>query len=142
MVTVKEFKEGLSSHSGLPIRIVTPACHLVPDHFHVTEVGRVHKTFVDCGGTKRESVSCMLQVWTANDVEHRLNTDKLLKIMNLGASILGSEDMPVEVEYGQEVAAQYVVFALRAEAGVLNILLVGKQTDCLAPDKCGVTGCC
>lgn len=142
MITVKELKESLLLNSGLPIRIVTPSCHLVPDHFHVTEVGRVQKNFVDCGGTKLESVACVLQVWTANDVEHRLNTDKLLKIMNLGASVLGSEDLPVEVEYGQDVAAQYVVFALRAEAGVFNILLVGKQTDCLAPDKCGVSGCC
>ena len=27
---------------------------LVPNHFHVTEVGKISKHFIDCGGTVRK----------------------------------------------------------------------------------------
>ncbi len=30
-----------------------PGGNLVPGHFHVTEVGKITKHFIDCGGTER-----------------------------------------------------------------------------------------
>ncbi len=35
-----------------------PNGELVPNHFHVTEVGKITKNFIDCGGTlRREEVA-------------------------------------------------------------------------------------
>ena len=35
------------------IEFALPDGTLVPSHFHVTEVGKVTKHFIDCGGTVR-----------------------------------------------------------------------------------------
>jgi len=113
----------------------------VPGHFHVTEVGRIDKNFIDCGGTRRQSASCLLQTWTANDVDHRLVAGKLAEILKLAFPILGSAELPVELEYGAAVAAQYTISNVEVSPRSVTFGLTGKQTACLAPDKCGVGGC-
>lgn len=146
-MTVKLLLESLKANSESSLRFVLPSGEFIPDHFHVTEVGRVEKSFIDCGGTRRKAVSCLLQAWTANDVDHRLVAGKLAKILKLAESVLGAVDLPVEVEYGAEVAAQYHLSDVEVTPSELRLVLVGKQTDCLARDQCGVgecnaTGCC
>ena len=39
------------------IEIKTPDGAFVPPHFHITEVGKVEKHFIDCGGTSEKKVS-------------------------------------------------------------------------------------
>ncbi|MFM8273815.1 MAG: DUF6428 family protein, partial [Gemmata sp.] len=99
------------------------------------------KDFIDCGGTTRAATTCLLQVWVANDTAHRLAADKLADILTLAAPLLGSDELPVEVEYEREFVSQFPVAG--AEATPMGVLfhLGKKHTDCLAPDKCGVTGC-
>jgi Family of unknown function (DUF6428) len=118
-----------------------PGGEFVPDHFHITEVGRVHKQFIDCGGTRRETLSCTLQVWVANDKKHRLNSTKLNKIMDMAAPLL-DDDVPLVIEYGRETVAQYPVGDVEVTPKGLLLVLGAKPTECLAPDKCGVQGCC
>lgn len=132
----------LLSKEDCPLHIVLPNGEFVPDHFHVTEIGYMHKTFVDCGGTKRELKTCQLQVWTANDIDHRLSSKKLLKIIKLSDSIIEDKDLEVMIEYGNDVASQYKLTNIEATPKGLLFVLSGKQTDCLAPDKCGVNKCC
>ncbi|MGK0335318.1 MAG: hypothetical protein ACI974_002146, partial [Paraglaciecola sp.] len=48
---LSEIKTFLASTETLLINL--PDGTPVPAHFHVTEVGEVSKTFVDCGGTLR-----------------------------------------------------------------------------------------
>jgi hypothetical protein len=132
----------LENNKDAALHIMLPTGDFVPEHFHVTEVGKVHKTFIDCGGTKRESTTCSLQAWTAHDVDHRLTAGKLAKILKLGEKVLGTDDLPVEVEYGADVASLYILSDVEITPKGLLFVLVGKQTDCLAPDKCGVTKCC
>lgn len=137
---VHELNELLSSNPHASLQFVLPSGELVPAHFHVTEVGRIHKSFIDCGGTMRESVACQLQLWTADDVEHRLRAGKLAQIMGLAAPVLQSADLPVEVEYGGTIASLYSISHFVSALGSLQIFLQGKQTDCLAREKCGVPG--
>ena len=118
-----------------------PNGEFIPDHFHVTEIGRVEKNFIDCGGTRRQSVSCMLQAWTADDFSHRLTAGKLAKIFHLASSVLKGTDLPVEIEYGTEVAGQYTLDNVEASDKALHFVLAAKQTDCLARDKCEVSEC-
>jgi len=138
---VKQLTQLLEANSESSLHIMLPSGEFVPDHFHVTEVGRVQKSFIDCGGTRRESVSCLLQTWTAHDVEHRLVAGRLSKILKLAEEVLGSEELPLEVEYGAEVASQYVVADVEVTPNGLLFVLAGKRTDCLAPDQCGVGEC-
>ena len=52
---------------------------LVPEHFHVTEVGLITKHFIDCGGTERIEKVANFQLWNANDFEHRLKPQKIIE---------------------------------------------------------------
>jgi hypothetical protein len=146
-MNVQQLLESLEGNTDSSLRFVLPSGELIPDHFHVTEVGRVEKDFIDCGGTRRKSVSCLLQTWVATDLDHRLTAGKLAKIIKLAKPLLGSADLPVEIEHGAEYATQYHLSEIGIGVGWLNLVLVGKQTDCLARDKCGVgecstSGCC
>ena len=140
-MTVKQLIDTLDNHSNAPLHFMLPSGEFVPDHFHVTEVGRVQKSFIDCGGTRREAASCLLQIWTAGDLDHRLPAGKLSKILKLAEPILGTAELPVEVEYGPDVASQYSVANVEVTPKGLLFVLAGKPTDCLAKDKCGVDGC-
>lgn len=110
-----------------------PNGELVPEHFHVTEVGRITKHFIDCGGTVRKEEVVNFQLWNANDYNHRLHPEKLLKIINLSEQILGIEDLEIEVEYQAETIGK---FGLDFDGS--NFILTSKQTDCLAKENCGV----
>lgn len=146
-MTVRELTELLEANPGFSLRFRLPSGDFIPAHFHITEVGRIDKTFIDCGGTRRAVASCLMQAWTANDTEHRLVAGKLAKILRVAEPVLASVDLPVEVEYGAEVAAQYVLSDVGVAFDELQLTLIGKQTDCLAKDQCGAgecstTGCC
>ena len=133
-----EFKTLLDRNPKSKLRFILPSGETIPDHFHLTEVGRIEKSFIDCGGTKRSSVTCQLQLWTADDVEHRLDAEKLLRVMNMADPILKSNALPIEVEYGQDVASIYTIGNVVSLFGSIQITLLGKQTDCLAKEKCGI----
>jgi hypothetical protein len=142
MFVVKDLVKLLADYNNAALHIMLPSGEFIPDHFHITEVGRVQKTFIDCGGTRREAVSCLLQAWTAHDVDHRLVAGKLAKILKLGEKVLGSDSLPVEIEYGADIASQYAVANIEITPKGLLFVLAGKKTDCLAPDKCGINKCC
>jgi hypothetical protein len=106
---------------------------IVPEHFHVTEVGIVTKIFIDCGGTIRNEKVANFQLWNANDFDHRLKPSKLLDIIKLSEEKLGMEDLEIEVEYQAETIGKYEL-----EFNGKNFVLVSKQTACLATDSCGI----
>jgi hypothetical protein len=142
-ITVSRFVSLLKEHPGVHIHWRLPDASYVPPHYHITEVGRVQKDFIDCGGTVRSSSSCVLQVWVADDVEHRLETTKLSGIISAAEPVLGCVDLPVEVEYDSGVISQYPVVGAEFTSCGLIFYLGGKHTACLAPAKCGVgSGCC
>jgi len=137
---LKQLTKLLNANSNLPLHIMLPSGAFVPNHFHVTEVGLIQKTFIDCGGTIHESSACVLQIWTANDVEHVLLASKLLYILRLASSIV-TDELEVQIEYGEEIASQYYIANVDETPKGILLELAGKQTDCLAPDKCGINKC-
>ncbi|TLP80197.1 DUF6428 family protein [Maribacter sp. ACAM166] len=110
-----------------------PNGELVPNHFHVTEVGKITKHFIDCGGTVRNEEVVNFQLWNANDYDHRLHPEKLLNIIELSEKVLKIEDLEIEVEYQAETIGKFGL-----EFDGKNFLLTSKQTDCLAKDNCGI----
>ncbi|HRV55742.1 MAG: hypothetical protein KDD20_01750 [Mangrovimonas sp.] len=110
-----------------------PNGELVPSHFHVTEIGKVTKHFIDCGGTVRHEEVVNFQLWDANDYNHRLHPEKLVHIINLSDKTLDLGDLEIEVEY-QGLTIQK--FGLDFDGK--NFLLATKKTDCLAKDNCGI----
>jgi hypothetical protein len=143
-MTVKEFCRALEDNPGGKMHWMLPDKSFVPAHYHITEVGKLRKDFIDCGGTVRSTTACLLQVWVAQDVDHRLETTKLATIMRMAAPLLGSDELPVEVEYEEGVISQYLIGGMEVTPSGLLFYLGMKHTACLAPGKCGVdgTGCC
>jgi len=143
-MNVNEFHNLLAAHPGEKMHFMLPDKSFVPAHFHITEVGRVQKDFIDCGGTVRSATTCLLQVWVAHDVDHRLETTKLAKIIEIAQPLLGSDPLPVEIEYEGEAISQYPLGGAESTPSGLLFYLGSKHTACLAPEKCGVggTGCC
>lgn len=106
---------------------------LVPEHFHVTEVGLITKNFIDCGGTVRKETVVNFQLWDANDFEHRLKPQKLLNIIELSEKVLGIEDFEIEVEYQAQTIGKYDL-----DFNGNDFVLLNKKTACLAQDQCGI----
>lgn len=135
-MTTRHFLDLLASHSDRHILFVMPDGGRVPAHFHVTEVGHLAKSFVDCGGTRRTTGSCLLQLWVADDTEHRLKASKLLTIFGRADGLLPGVDLPVEIEFEAPVLTQLPL----THCDVLDRELVFhteyKHTDCLAKELC------
>lgn len=144
-MTLDEFAGVLTANPAAALHLMLPDGSFVPAHFHVTEVGRVQKDFIDCGGTTRTSTACVLQVWVAGDTDHRLETTKLAKIIRLATPLLRTGDLPVEVEFENGVVSQYPLTAAEVTPAGVLLHLGTKHTACLAQDRCGVAAeqaCC
>ena len=139
-----EFKTYLEKHPNHELRFVLPDGDRVPVHAHITEVGRIDKAFIDCGGIVRKVSNTTLQAWVADDVDHRLSPGKLAGVLSVAASLFNGDDLDVEIEYEDCVISQFPVQTANAEDGVLAFQLGSKHTDCLAKDVCLAepTGCC
>ncbi len=137
-LTLDELLYRLGEAPDCSLQFALPDAGHVPVHFHVTEVGRVQKDFVDCGGTFRSTTTCVLQVWVANDLEHRLSSQKLAKIIQKGIRLFPQTNVPLEIEYDNGLLSQYPVLGLEMEAKVIRFQLGTKHAECLAPDRCGV----
>lgn len=133
---LSQLKSDLAQYKDAPVRFRLPDGSLSPAHAHITEVGRVTKEFIDCGGTVRIEKKCQMQSWVADDTDHRLLAGKLLSIINKATSILGEEDLPVELEHDVGFAAQFPVARVSLEENQLILSLEGRHTACLAPDIC------
>ena len=107
----------------------------VSSHFHVTEVGKVTKDFIDCGGKVRNETVINFQLWGQNDYDHRLHPEKLINIIALSEKMFMFEDLEIEVEYqGEETIGKY-----NLDFDGVNFLLTSKVTACLAIDACGIS---
>jgi hypothetical protein len=134
-----EFKNHLNAHPEHTLVFELPDGERIPVQAHITEAGRVDKSFIDCGGTVRTISTCQLQAWVdENDDAHRLSPGKLAGVLGLAAPLLRGDDLPVEIEYEDCTLSQYPVSAAGANGRELVFALSEKHTDCLAPEFCGV----
>jgi hypothetical protein len=133
---ITELKQLLTEHSENVVRFVLPTGSNVPPHAHVTEVARIDKNFIDCGGTARTESLCRLQTWFADDTEHRLTAGKLLKILNLSANIVKDDSLEVEIEHEAPFISQFPIASAKPAGTSLVFQLGVKHTDCLAKDSC------
>lgn len=149
---LNEFKTLLEANRDKAFRLQLPDQSAVPVSFHITEVALMHKTFIDCGGTLRESRTCQLQAWVGPDDDHRIASGKMADILGLAAKFLPEEDLPLEIEYEGATISQYPVTGAHVSAEAVTLQLTTKHTACLAPELCIVpaaadcgcapSGCC
>lgn len=103
-------------------------------HFHLTEMGKITKDYIDCGGKLRHETWLNLQLWEADDIDHRLSATKLLGIIRKSERQLKiDETLELEIEYQGPTVGRY-----KLDWNESNFVLVAMQTDCLAKDSCGI----
>jgi len=130
-MTLTEIKEILPTLKNVEFQLENGT--MVPEHFHVTEVGQITKNFIDCGGVIRTEKTVNFQLWNADDFEHRLKPAKLLNIIQLSEEKLAIEDAEIEVEYQSDTIGKYDL-----EFNGKHFVLKNKTTACLAQDACGI----
>jgi Family of unknown function (DUF6428) len=128
---ISEFKAQLGNMNS--VEFMLPNNEFVPKHFHITEVGVVTKHFIDCGGDVHEEKKANLQIWVADDFDHRLESNSLLNILKLSEKILQNQDLDIEVEYQTDTIGKYDLIIEGS-----TFALVAKETDCLAKIKCNI----
>jgi len=133
---LSELKKTLSENSSRNVRFILPTGSKIPPHAHVTEVARIDKKFIDCGGTQRSESICRLQTWFQDDTDHRLTAGKLLAILDKSASFLETDALEVDVEHEAPFTAQFPIEKMEVDDGTLIVSLGIKHTACLAEDKC------
>jgi hypothetical protein len=133
---IAELKTVLADHADSVVRFSLPNGASVPAHAHVTEVARIDKHFVDCGGTVRQESMCRLQTWVATDFDHRLHAGKLLKILEKAKPLLKSDDLDVDVEHEAGFISQFPVEDVSASDSEVTLKLGTRHTACLAMDQC------
>ena len=128
---LSDFKKQLSVTTQL--NFVLPDGTVIPNHFHVTEVGQLTKHFIDCGGIVRNETVVNFQLWEANDFDHRLAPQKLSEIIALSEKVLNLQDAEIEVEYQSNTIGKY-----HLEFNDAKFQLIPTKTNCLASDSCGI----
>jgi len=139
MFNTTAFVAALRAHPDALFHIVLPDADVVPAHFHVTEIGRVQKDFIDCGGTPRSTTHCQLQLLVANDTDHRLAAGKLAKVFELSAAVLRGDDLPIVIEHEDCRTIAFPSESFEATSELITIRLSLPHPACLAGDKCGLT---
>jgi len=135
---LSELKSLLAENADRHFRIRLPDGDAIPQSFHVTEIGHVRKTFLDCGGTRRETETCQLQIWVGEDYDHRIETGKMAGILEAGKSVLPNDSVPVEIEYEDRMISQYTISSHKITGDAVILALAHKHTECLAPELCGL----
>ena len=144
-------KVALNRHPGMFIRFVLPDGDYIPGHAHVTEVGHVVRNFIDCGGQTGQEEKVVLQTHIGRDTEHRLDSDRFAKILQLSERVLPNDRLDVQVEYDCCVVAQYPIAEARLEGEHVDLLLSRGRTQCRAIERqesateeacCGTTAAC
>ena len=151
---LSQFTAHLEAHPEHELTFILPDGGRIPAHAHITEVGRVDKSFIDCGGTIRSISAATLQAWVADDVEHRFAPAKLAGVLERSKALFRGDDLDVEIEYEDGFISQFPVIEAGADESRVFFRLGTKHTDCLAKEVCmapgeneeaaccGGTGCC
>lgn len=135
-MNLTQFLELLKTHPNKGLTLALPDGSTAPAHFHITEVGHLTRSFLDCGGKKHLLDTCLLQVWVAHDYNHRIRAGKLARIVELASDLFSNTDVPVEFELEAPVLTQMPIASCDIQADTLVFTLTHKAADCLAKDIC------
>jgi hypothetical protein len=151
---INEFKNLLQDNRNKQFQLQLPDASTVPVSFHITEVGYITKTFIDCGGKVHTLKTCQLQAWVGDDIDHRIEAGKMADILIKAESLFYGTDflnLDVEIEYEGALISQYPVAEAIVSDEAVTLRLTTKHTDCLAKEicllplsggDCGSSGCC
>ncbi|PYK19909.1 MAG: hypothetical protein DME55_03695 [Verrucomicrobia bacterium] len=144
-MTLHDLQNALEANPKRFPRFVLPNGDYIPAHAHVTEVGHLVRNFIDCGGLTGKEEKVVLQTHVGDDTEHRLQSDRFAKILQLGNRVIPNADLDVDVEYDCCVVAQYPIAETQLRGQYLDLILKRGRTQCRARERRQAetaAGCC
>jgi len=135
-MTFQSFTKLLTENSANPIHFYLPNGEQIPAHFHITDVGKINRQFIDCGAEIRTENWVQLQLWLGKDSDHRLNSGQINKILQHSDKVLSTllnlHEAEVVIEYQIDLISSYTISRAEAFDNVLHVYLASRNTDCLA----------
>ena len=139
MITFEQFNQVLSASGDSSLQFQLPDTTLIPESFHVTEVGIVTGHFIDCGGVTRLDEHVQLQLWLGTDTAHRLNAGKLASVLASSRRVLQQmadyQSKAVMIEYETNQTSYYRISSMEKNSGTLRFGLSTTTTQCLATNR-------
>ena len=136
MLFYKEFTEILATNYNHRVEFLLPDKTCIPSHYHITDVGSVHRYFIDCGGQRRNENYLQIQLWLGNDKEHRLTTQMILKILQRSEVVLKKlpdlQNSNIFIEYKTELLSQYPITKMELLNKKIVCYTEALTTQCLA----------
>ena len=123
-MTLSELKSLLAAHPQRAFRLLLPDGDPVPVSFHITEVGRVHKSFLDCGGTPREIIDRPASQHVADFIAG-MNPVTLLTAADVMRPGLADTAMPVSGTAAPQTPLADIIDALARNPGVIGVIEKG-----------------
>ncbi|MBR9861685.1 hypothetical protein GYB22_13250 [bacterium] len=105
----------------------------IPAHAHVTEVTYTQKQILDCGKNISTENYISIQLWEADDYEHRLSPAKLSGILKYTKDKLELPNLNIKVEYQENSISLYDLELINDK-----LSMVSTHTDCRAKESCGI----
>ncbi|QCU90997.1 DUF6428 family protein [Thiomicrorhabdus sediminis] len=111
----------------------------------------VSRNLIDCGGVTRHEQAVHFQLWLGDDLDHKLTSSRVLKIIEQSQSVLnsGESESVVIIEYQVEVGemslfALFEIIDYKKTGTQLVFYLDSVKTNCLAADRARQTSssCC
>lgn len=102
-----ELKQHLKTVADL--NFLLPNGAIIPQHFHITEIGLITKQYIDCGWVERIEKKVSMQIRVAWDTDHRLSSEKLLHIIQLSWWFINDDALEVEIEYQENSISKFDV---------------------------------
>ena len=129
---ISEFKNIIQSLKYIVFEL--PGGKRVPPHYHITEIGIIRKIYIDCGGDLRVENLINMQLWYSNDINHKIETTKILKIIQNSEKLLKFQDEEIQIEYQQDTICK---FNLEFK-GDSTFKLIKTFTDCIDKESCNI----
>jgi hypothetical protein len=126
-----------------------PNGEIIPEHFHLTDIGTIAHNFIDCGGVVGSNSWVQIQLWVADDKDHRITTTTISKIITASEKILqnsDSEEIVIEYQHSDSATKYNVVNINVGDNITINLGVI--NTTCLEiernpnTDKCGNNSSC
>jgi hypothetical protein len=145
-----EFKQLINQKPDREIVIYLPNNEIIPKHFHLTDIGTITHNFIDCGGVVGQNSWVQMQLWVADDIEHRITTTTLDHILHQSQEILNdvnSHNVVIEYQTSGGSATKYDIKNIEI-TDTFNIHLANVNTTCLEiernpnTNKCGNNSSC
>jgi hypothetical protein len=145
----QEFKQITQNNPAKEIKIYLPNGEIIPEHFHLTDIGTIAHNFIDCGGVVGSNSWVQIQLWVADDKDHRITTTTTSKIITASEKILqNSDNEEIVIEYQHsDSATKYNVVNINVGDNItINLGVI--NTTCLEiernpnTDKCGNNSSC